>query len=241
MSYILNALRKSEQERKSSRAVTLENSILEVQDSTPKKTSVWLIFIVVVNVFLLSYFIWFFSTNNTEETTTDVEKNILPTKHTADKSQSVSVKQVEKPRQVSIAEQLKKQQTKVKAIVDKPEKSVPEVKKIRPLDVKKNQPVSNSITLKKHDTSPPINHVKSKEKSNELPFLSELDYKFRRTVPDITINVLVYSKIKSERLIMINMTKFVAGDEIIADMELKEIRMDSIVVDYKNNNFQIPR
>lgn len=54
MSFILNALRKSEQQRQASQEETLDTKILEKNDSKQHKTSIWLILLVIVNVFFIS-------------------------------------------------------------------------------------------------------------------------------------------------------------------------------------------
>jgi general secretion pathway protein B len=76
---------------------------------------------------------------------------------------------------------------------------------------------------------------------NTPPFLSELDYDFRRRVPEININVFVYSEIKEDRFIMIDMKKYLPGQQFSSGIKLKEIRLNSIVVEYKNRVFQIQR
>lgn len=79
------------------------------------------------------------------------------------------------------------------------------------------------------------------EAENDPPFLSELNYEFRRTVPDVDINVFVYTENEDGRFIMINMKKYVPGQLLEVGMRLKDIRMDSIVVEYKNRVFRINR
>ena len=49
MSIILNALRKSEQERQISQPESLENKILEKPGDVQKKNPVWLIVLVIIN------------------------------------------------------------------------------------------------------------------------------------------------------------------------------------------------
>ncbi len=250
MSYILNALRKSELERQSRESETLENSILETSDTKRNTTTIWLIILVIFNFFLLCYFIWSFSDYKVQEREVEIEKisrsekQKVEIKDKVDLPQNVSIKAIEKPYQASIVDRVRKQQARVKPIVDKQEQPRLDAKKTRQQSVKKKRPTRDSFALTKPDSSPPVSHSKNevyKEESNEPPFLSELDYEFRRTVPRIMINVLVHSKIESERFILISMTKYAVGDEIVEDMKLKEILMDSIVVDYKNKVFQIPR
>jgi len=76
---------------------------------------------------------------------------------------------------------------------------------------------------------------------NDFPFLSELDYEFRRKVPVIDVNVYVYAEKESERFIMIAMKKYSSGQEIVSGLLLKKIRINSLVVEYKNKVFQIKR
>ena len=59
MSYILNALRKSEQERRSSEVPTLENRVLGYQEPQKKHWKPWLIIaLIAINLVTLSFFFW---------------------------------------------------------------------------------------------------------------------------------------------------------------------------------------
>ncbi|MDD1620889.1 MAG: general secretion pathway protein GspB [Methylococcaceae bacterium] len=76
---------------------------------------------------------------------------------------------------------------------------------------------------------------------SDLPFLDELPADFRRSLPDLPINVFSYSSTPSERFVMIGMVKYVPGQNIKDVLELKEIRPDSIVVSYEGRTFKIKR
>jgi len=247
MSFILNALRKSEQQRQASQADSLENRILKQQVFAPKKTSGWLIVLVIVNVFFLCYFIWLFTKEDNLEIaskheTVDKNKTLEPRiKEKEQSSPPVAIKNTIKQRQMSIAEQLErkklsKQQEIKKRVQHKilqlaEQKKKPD-SKVKPIAIPspKTEPIPIDIP---EDIQKPTKH--------ELPFLSELDYKFRRKVPDLDINVFVYSKNQDDRFVMINMQKYTAGEEITEGMNLIEIRMNSFVVEYKNKTFQIKR
>lgn len=247
MSFILNALRKSEQQRQASLADSLENRILEQQVYLPKKTSGWLIVLVIVNVFFLCYFIWLFTkednlekvskheivaTNKTQETRIDEKEKSSP---------PVVIKNTIKQRQISIAEQLERKKLSKQQEIKKRVKH-----KILQLAEQKKKPDSKvkPIAIPSPKVEPmPIDIPEDIQKptKHELPFLSELDYKFRRKVPDLDINVFVYSENQDDRFIMINMQKYTAGEEITEGMNLIEIRINSFVVEYKNKKFQIKR
>ncbi len=258
MSYILNALRKSEQERQDSHIETLENSLQDKHDVAPKKTSFWLIILVLVNLFFLSYFIWSFSKDKNEldkmkiavheqkqtikakpdntELELKIENKVIATRPPAVKRPNI-----EPPKtrlQQSIAEQIKNQRAKNKPTVNTPKirkKQRPEVKEqeiiptiqVQPFIKPENKIVPEITVSEKQDT--------------DFPFLSELDYDFRRKVPNIDINVYVYAEKKQDRFIMIAMKKYQSGQQIDSDMTLKEIRMNSLVIEYKNKVFQIKR
>lgn len=103
-------------------------------------------------------------------------------------------------------------------------------------------PIADIKPIETLEPIKPVNTVNSAEKqANDPPFLSDLPYDFRRSVPTIKINVFVYSHDEKERFIMVDMRKHQEGQQIEENMILKEIRRSSIVVDYKDRIFQISR
>jgi len=241
MSYILNALRKSEQERHNSQTETLENRIEVKPGLVQKRTSTWIIALVIVNLFFLSYFIWSFSKVDIEEShnKADIPKAIEEVKIAA--KATINSKLVSSPaaiietakdvQQHSIAETIKTSKSKTQ---DKPE-----LKQAIQVIKQKSKAIEITQTLSKADKVSA--KVDATEKQQEIPFLSTLDYSFRRTVPVLDINVYVYAEKKQDRFIMLEMTKYFSGQEISSGMTLKEIRINSLVVEYKNRSFQIKR
>ena len=75
----------------------------------------------------------------------------------------------------------------------------------------------------------------------DVPFLSDLPFEFRQTIPKFTTNVFVYSNHPEESFVMIDMVKYKPGQQIKEAMVLKEIRPNSLVVVYQNQAFQIER
>lgn len=85
MSFILNALRKSEEERHSAQPENLRDRIQKGSNNTKKKSTRWLIILFFTNLVLLFYFIWAFVLK--------VEPNInneLPEKITQTKKQLIT-------------------------------------------------------------------------------------------------------------------------------------------------------
>ncbi len=265
MSIILNALRKSEQERQVRQPEVLEKKILKKQASVQKKNPIWLISLVILNVFLLTFIFWLFAKEDINE---DLERKTVVAEKPELKNEEKTkilpvqpvgsiepVKPVTTIKQISIAEQLKVNKiSHDKKGEEKPEplkenlasndiEETPEPEQQNPQRVEsKKEPIITTALVEE----PPLEIVteetsKEVKQENIPPFLSELDYDFRRIVPEIDINVFVYSENKEDRFIMIDMKKYLPGQQLDTGMKLKEIRMNSIVVEYKNRVFQIQR
>lgn len=186
-----------------------------------------------------------------QTTLTDLQKNTIfsPEKmetvnsSTALKQQltpSTDVKIEPQSKQISFAEQVKNKQTKPKPIVSKQQELKSSVKQKPKVELQKNESVIQEIPKIETTTDKPSVTVET-DVNNEPPYLSELSYEFRRKVPKLEINVYVFSENIDDRFIMINMKKYVTGQDMDSGMKLKEIRMNSLVVEYQNKVFQIKR
>jgi len=249
MSYILNALRKSEQERQVQSVDTLENRIQDKPEHKAKAPSIWLIVLVVFNLLFILYFGWSYTKDQNIESKVEaivVEKPIIIKEEPELKIEkelvakvSPVLEQKEDYQTLSIAEQIEDKRTKVKLLV-KQKKITEPIVEDKPLVVGTDiQPKKVAQVIVQTETI--ADELISDKGLNDFPFLSELDYEFRRKVPVIDINVYVYAEKESERFIMIAMKKYSSGQEIVSGLLLKQIRINSLVVEYKNKVFQIKR
>ncbi len=350
MSIILNALRKSEQERQMRQTVTLDEKMLDKPEIKQNKTPAWVIALVVINIFFIAYFFWNLTNENAQKpavqttafnnkqphlskrpnspnavknshtelqtaikerqpkpqtilnSTTDANKAGDLTAFSHENNQAISntaAKSARADEKLSIAKQIKKQPPKTLSNVKQPDLFNPQQRQTNSLEtlsklLKQRQQSRPEQLAKKTDkaeatelnqsinsqkdilntkiktpeangqkpsqqnkndnqdqnklklaTNKPVRQMNSKalvENNNNVPpFLSELSHKFRRTVPEIKINVYVYSKNIKDRFIMVNMNKHIPGEDLGEGMILKEIGMNSFVVEYKNKVFQIKR
>lgn len=267
MSFILNALRKSELERQSAQAQTLGDRILEKQPVENKtKKSFWWFVLVAANVFFMAYF--FMSIY--EEETKSVEQDELLISENVGMKKTIGSEVLKKDlkKQSTIAQLLGKQRMKSEEIekqkiqkikkadqiaqkrkvVEKKieaEKTKPVVRARRPKAIVKAVPIKKLVAkkeiLKKPTLIPISKPVVKAKKDSGPPFLSELSYDFRRTVPSIRINVYVYADNKDDRFIMVDMKKYQSGEEIGEGIMLKEIQKDSFIVEYEGRVFRVKR
>ena len=270
MSYILNALRKSEQERRNKEPETLLYRIAEIQPPANPRSSKLIPVLVIVNVVLLGYFIW--------DHYRQVPAAMAPDRSFAQAGKAIKVtnpvkiadKQAaaEPAQSPQLLQKLENEPKHKPLPVAKSKKEQPKaqpvaaVKKTSQRVLTKSEPVteaaSGDIQLARNlpntgvalarppevDHGPNASSVKSPDISvatDPVPYVTELPYEFRRRLPQFDINVFVYSEWAADSFVMIDMEKYKVGQRIRGLLELKEIRQDSLVVRYEDQIFQIKR
>ena len=243
MSFILNALRKSEQERQALQDETVKSKILPVQSRQKDSASTkLLIFLALANVLMIVGFVWFVRFNLIAPPNT-AESAISPEQSLQEKPGPEATAKFTQPK--NPAQKAKSEAASIAELIDreKPEPVNPVITKKPPVADAVKQPAAD----KNAEPSIPGADEEQSDRSEttpalrDIPFLSDLPFDFRQTVPKFTINVFVYSQSPEERFVMIDMVKYKTGQQIKDLMELQEIRPDSLVVVYQNRQFQIKR
>lgn len=233
MSYILDALRKSEQQRQATQPDTVTERILVSQAQAKQKPTKWIGALVIGNLLVIAYFAWFFTQKvqtrpqHQEKAANHPDKRLLPPTVTPQNTviqKAQSPAKQRGPKLPSIAQLLEeKKETKKMADAQRPNKQAPEKK---PIVVDKE---SSTRTI----AAVPI--------TKNTPDLNELPYEIRNTLPNLTINVFSYAQQPEDRFVIIDMVKYRTGQLIKGSVKLKEIRADSIVLQYGNNTFRVER
>ncbi len=314
MSYILNALRKSEQERQAKEGPTLEKRVLGDRE-TQKPWKTWLVVaLIVINLITLSFFIFqsrqesdskklppsksnaddravpavqLNSGKKNKKSTAEFRKEAIqladrkkPDKKTpsisesVEKRKSVPIKPAPKPtleEKVSTlvnvtneegltvlqrSEQTPSSTKPAKNTIDdtadgtQPEQALAEDLSSKDGKPDKNKPSQNppsdktteapAQTDKKKPVPPPKRRVRKTAKP-KIPFFEDLPVEFRRKFPDLNINVYAFSEEPDESFIMVDMVKYVPGQNITEGLELKDIRHESMVVEYEGKKIRIRR
>ncbi len=252
MSYILNALRKSEQERLARQPDTVTGRILVNQPQPKHKTSKLIIMLIISNLIVVACFFWFIRKEPGIPLPADSQKTPAPVKIQVQPAIMPPIKMVPAPKPLikksetaspSIAQLATPRkapalpQPAIKPVVEKN----PAIAQLKPDQIKPEmEPKSIAAT--------PVETVKIVEQKPDavaenktIPFLFELPPEFRHTVPELKINVFVYSKQPAERFVMIDMMKYTVGQRIKDSIVVKEIRSDSLVVEYNDRTFRIKR
>ncbi len=259
MSYILDALRKSEQQRQATQPENVTDRILITPPQPKQKSAMWIAALVVGNLLAIATIGWFFTQKNPEQfqqkekaVISTQEKQLIPltteqrtlppaaiTQDTAaQKATQPPPKQIEpQAPSPSIAELI---ETKKMAEVERPIKETPDKKML----AAKKELAARSKPVPTAQSKPDSGlqeQTGAKPKKNASPDLNELPYEVRNTLPNLNINVFSYADQPEDRFVIIDMVKYKTGQLIKGSVKLKEIRPDSIVLQYGDDTFRVER
>ena len=73
-----------------------------------------------------------------------------------------------------------------------------------------------------------------------LPTLAELPEALRRELPALGLGGSVYAEQASQRMVIINGQVFHEGDRVAPELLLQQIRLRSVLLDYRGQRFELP-
>ncbi|WP_026603523.1 general secretion pathway protein GspB [Methylomonas sp. 11b] len=269
MSYILNALRKSERERQAMQPDTVTSRIAIEQ--TPERHSLTkvIVSLVLLNLAILTYFLGIAPQKPADKAppVANIEKPSpllaktnppLPADSRPKPARNSPAPKIEQARNptptpeklATNAKQPIEPAVRVKPTIA-PQQSV----KALPTVIAQPTPTSKPITepeplssmVPQSHPAPGEAAVKKPEPvptarvQNDLPTIQDLPPELRQSLPSLPINVFSYSSTPAERFVMIDMVKYVPGQTIKNQLELKEIVEDGIIVRYEGRVFKIKR
>jgi general secretion pathway protein B len=93
-----------------------------------------------------------------------------------------------------------------------------------------------------HRRDPVLNEDDYKAKDDEvLPTVNELNLSGAEALPDLHLDVHVYATNSAERFVYINMRKYHEGATLQEGPTLERIRRDGVILDYRGLRFLLPR
>ncbi len=250
MSYILDALRKSEQQRQATQPDNVTDRILVNQPQPKPKRNPWLVGLVIGNLLAIAGAAWFFMqkpTPHLPEKTASAQQTQPPVSHSGQKANPQNA--LSHP-VVPATPSLSKPVTPAPSIAQviennkvieaqKPTKKIPDKK---PLPVKKEriaQAIPKTVPEPAYISEKP---TISRPRPNGTPDLNELTNDERNGLPNLTVNVFSYAQEPEDRFVIIDMVKYKTGQLVKGQVKLKEIRPDSILLENENGRtFKVER
>ena len=252
MSYILDAVKKSDQERKQGEIPTLESVHTDLTAARSRRSArkrKWLLLLFSACLVLIAAGLWQWRspriTAPTAEKTAPTEpvaKVGKPTPPAPENAGPSVPRQPAAPAQTPVAE--------VAVPVQKAQPPQPPV----PVQVKRP---STSVTITKRTVVPPVGKIETAPPSRVVPsslppppqtpparddsppLLKDLPPEIRKTIPEISMAGHVYSEVPARRMIMINNKIVREGERVGDQLKLLRITWDGVILRYMNTDFQI--
>jgi general secretion pathway protein B len=286
MSYILNALRKSEQERQANRPETLTEQVLTPPTPKSRKTTAVIGALLVINLLALLLLAWYLKkADDAPAAGRQVDARTLQQK-AARKPQPGAVKpadadapsekapSAEAPvsemispsapttaasaarspsiEELAAASRAAEVKGPKQAMPDKPDRgdqtasstavasAREQVRKERLARRAQSVLAAESPSDSESDTGEGKSQASPPDRQ-EIPLFKDLPYNFRSSVPKMAINVFMYTDKLEDRFVVLNMTKYKAGQTTKDAVEIREIRPDGVVASYGGRVFRIER
>ena len=102
-------------------------------------------------------------------------------------------------------------------------------------------PAGASPAQRGREHDPLLTSREDKGDQEVLPTISELDLTGANALPDLHLDVHVYATKPAERFVYINMRKYQEGNTLAEGPVLERIRRDGVVLDYRGVRFLLPR
>ncbi len=222
MSYILDALKKSEQQRGNGKipdVQTVHSSNLNYRDEKKAYWPYFLIAAILLNLIAIVYFILDkepksdISASNVENAVKIAEEkntqgNISTLKVAPNSETNIPVRTSEKPDTINTP------------LISPPVQEKP----------------ANTKT-KEQEISPPVKTAENNSSENILEYY-DLPESLSRQIPTITVSAHIYSSNPLQRSIVINNNFLEEGDHVLDDLILQEITMDGAIFEFNGTRFR---
>jgi len=226
MSFILDALKKSEREREQY-AQGVQPDVVYRRPHSPPVWMMVVIGLLLVNITLVAV-MW--TRNNQTAGPLITVNNAAPaaTPTTAMGTRDATSTEVKSPQSVVASQvELPDETAKVLANAPVPE-GPPLVKQITPEDAAKSNAVNPISTFPKSNAS-------------GIPTLDNIGGTAALNLPQLHLDIHVYSLKDTERFVFINMKKYAEGQTLKEGPVLEHITPDGAVLQYQNQEFLLPR
>ncbi|MGX2038710.1 general secretion pathway protein GspB [Methylocaldum sp. MU1018] len=271
MSYILEALRKSERERQAGQAAP--PALVPVDQAPPRRRgSVWPIALVIaLNAAVLGY-LWFTRWGKSDPPPEVAAESVAASDVAAAQSGFVpapsSSAEIQAPPEEKRPAPVQAEQPPITRRVDEkagqpatpPRAAKPAPsEKIERLSAKASGKIRQRLDQEpgiepaaEKDIAPPVEFRALADvpeprdpaeptNPSAIPFLQAMPVDFQQRAGPVTINVFAYSEQPEERFAIIDMKKYRVGDRTQGGAELLEIRSDSLVLRWEGRKFRVPR
>jgi len=240
MSYILDALKKSDQERKQGDVPNLQT--IHIPINTEPKAPLGLYGFIIILLLVLAFVIGLVIANKAPQGIVQVPESVSQPVSEPDnqpEKQPIIHSATQPVKNTVVAEQVNGPNEKAKVIVS-PEKTAVDVnqqKKIQPAQKDhKNYPAQ---IAKQENAVDDIGTPKGPSNLNDIPYLHELPDYQQQSVPQMTFAGHVYSSDPANRSVIINDAFMSEGDSVLQGIDVIEITPSGVVFSLHDSYFRM--
>jgi len=252
MSYILDALKKSEKERK----LGSVPDIMTVQEIQPKGSKKRLLWILLILLFLLLNTAILIRVSPWKSEKPQPVSDTTSDKQIVAKSQNTSSDELSKTENNKVSTiqdgKTKKTQLTDSKISSESKNSLQQSKKLNAGKESKAIPETkikreafSTTPLKKEEASDVTSETKPEDNHLPLPlpnkiyYMSELPQSIQQKLPAFAISTFLYSEDPGSRSVRINGQMMREGQYLSAGLKLEEIMQNGMIFSYQNYRFQV--
>lgn len=271
MSSIIDALKKSDQNRNNENNSDLNHINFSKNADHKSRRGFWLL---VLALLLIAFGVFGYQQNWHTDLMTYVKSWSSQSKITtpvadssdlekpeiqpdANKNKNSQANQLTPPKQSEVKAQVAKNQ----AANDGSNNEIEKLTEVKPeRDQAGNlTEVKDSITVTTEEKTPPNEQIKPVVVANEAEankakdrslepklkqdylLIHQIDYAIRKDIPEIKINIHIYDPVPENRMVLINGERFNIGNTINETVSIEDIVQEGIVVTFEDIKFLIPK
>lgn len=230
MSYILDALRRSERERKPGASPAPPGAVHQISAPLPSKG--WPLYVGIVLLLGLLFLLSFAWRNLSHEPQTVLSARAVPEmERTAAPIQS-SMEISETRQQAPVA--LRKS-----TVLDLAEQTQVTLAPLKSQGAIAADKTSNTRIVPSAPEKWPT-RVLNGNNAN-VPFLRQMSTDFQRRLPEMAVTIHVYSPSQSQQILFINNREYQKGDQVSGGARIEDIVEDGVVLSYQGEKFKLSR
>jgi len=236
MSYILDALRKSQRERDPAPPPP-PDAVHNITISLPGRNGLIVVGIILLLVLLGAVlFFWRSTVGSVPEpavTVAPVAPATEPPPAAAAKAAPAEVAPVSPPAIESV-----KPSAPVHDLAEQAEVALPVVPKPKPARKHVQKPASVVHTV---SPAPAASPTLTATPSDGIPLLQQMPLEFQHALPPLAVTIHVYAPDPSQRILFINNREYHQGSQITGGIRVEEIVPDGVVLSYQGERFKLSR
>ena len=252
MSYILDALKKSEKERKRGSVPDIM-TVQDIQTPGTKKRPLWILLILVLLLLNVVVLIWVSpwkskKTQTVSDPASDkqiVAKSQNTSSHELSKTENNKVSTIQdgKTKKIQLADSKISSDNKNTLQPSKKVNASNETKAIPETKIKRE--AFSTTPLKKEEASDVVSETKPDDSHlppplpNKIYHMSELPQSLQQKLPAFAISTFLYSEDPGSRSVRINGQMMREGQYLSAGLKLEEIMQNGMIFSYQNYRFQV--